>query len=78
MVLAEMNSYSSSVVYIMDFLFFKQDTINQIKWLGIIMDESHKIKEPKSGVTKAAKSVKCKCRIGLTGTPLQNNMQEFW
>lgn len=36
------------------------------------------IQEPKSRLTKALKSVKCKKRFGLTGTPLQNNILELW
>ena len=42
------------------------------------MDEAHKVKEPDSQVTKAAKSVLCLRRVGLTGTPMQNNMEELW
>ena len=42
------------------------------------MDEAQKVKEPDSQVTKAAKKISCARRIGLTGTPMQNDMEELW
>lgn len=42
------------------------------------MDEAHRIKNPKARVTQVMKSLRCKARIGLTGTILQNNMEELW
>ncbi|XP_065069510.1 DNA excision repair protein ERCC-6-like 2 isoform X2 [Rhopilema esculentum] len=54
------------------------EEMNAIDWICIVMDEAHRIKEPKSLVTKAAKKMKCRCRIGLTGTPMQNKMEELW
>ncbi|XP_043914869.1 DNA excision repair protein ERCC-6-like 2 [Protopterus annectens] len=54
------------------------DEINSIVWSAIIVDEVHKLKNPKSQITKVMKSLKCKIRIGLTGTILQNNMEELW
>ena len=49
-----------------------------MNWLCIVMDEAHKVKERSSLVTKAAKKANCRCRIGLSGTPMQNNMEELW
>ncbi|XP_070564369.1 DNA excision repair protein ERCC-6-like 2 isoform X2 [Ptychodera flava] len=54
------------------------DDINRVNWSAVIVDEVHKIKEPGSQVTKAFKMLRSKCRYGLTGTALQNNMQELW
>ena len=52
--------------------------MNEVNWLCLIFDEAHKVKEPDALVTKAAKNTACRCRIGLTGTPMQNNMEELW
>ena len=49
-----------------------------VNWLCVVMDEAHRIKEPNSQITKAAKKLNLSCRIGLTGTPMQNNMEELW
>uniref|UniRef100_H3AUP2 ERCC excision repair 6 like 2 n=1 Tax=Latimeria chalumnae TaxID=7897 RepID=H3AUP2_LATCH len=54
------------------------DEINSIEWSAIIVDEAHKIKNPKAQITQAMKALKCRVRIGLTGTILQNNMEELW
>ncbi|KAM6169957.1 DNA excision repair protein ERCC-6-like 2 [Rhynchocyon petersi] len=54
------------------------DELNSIEWSAIIVDEVHRIKNPKARVTKVMKALKCSVRIGLTGTILQNNMKELW
>ncbi|XP_029473500.1 DNA excision repair protein ERCC-6-like 2 isoform X2 [Rhinatrema bivittatum] len=54
------------------------DEFNSIEWSAVIVDEAHRIKNPKAQVTQIMKSLKCKVRIGLTGTILQNNMEELW
>ncbi|OXB80108.1 UNVERIFIED_CONTAM: hypothetical protein H355_006940 [Colinus virginianus] len=54
------------------------DEFNNIEWSAVIVDEVHRIKNPKSQITQTMKSLKCSVRIGLTGTILQNNMKELW
>ncbi|XP_034548003.1 DNA excision repair protein ERCC-6-like 2 [Notolabrus celidotus] len=54
------------------------DQFNNIDWAAVIVDEAHKIKNPNSQITQAMKDLTCKIRIGLTGTILQNNLEELW
>lgn len=54
------------------------EELNSLEWSAIIVDEAHRIKNPKARITEVMKAVKCKVRIGLTGTILQNNMKELW
>ncbi|XP_070315606.1 DNA excision repair protein ERCC-6-like 2 isoform X6 [Odocoileus virginianus] len=54
------------------------DELNSLEWSAIIVDEVHRIKNPKARVTEIMKALKCNVRIGLTGTILQNNMKELW
>ncbi|NXU15428.1 ER6L2 protein, partial [Pardalotus punctatus] len=54
------------------------DEFNSIDWSAVIVDEAHRIKNPKAQITQTMKSLKCGVRIGLTGTILQNNMKELW
>ncbi|XP_065802852.1 DNA excision repair protein ERCC-6-like 2 isoform X2 [Muntiacus reevesi] len=54
------------------------DELNSLEWSAIIVDEVHRIKNPKARVTEVMKALKCNVRIGLTGTILQNNMKELW
>ncbi|NXP84484.1 ER6L2 protein, partial [Passerina amoena] len=54
------------------------DEFNSIEWSAVIVDEAHRIKNPRAQITQTMKSLKCRVRIGLTGTILQNNMKELW
>eukprot|EP01061_Rhynchopus_euleeides_P007138 TRINITY_DN16112_c0_g1_i1.p1 TRINITY_DN16112_c0_g1~~TRINITY_DN16112_c0_g1_i1.p1 ORF type:complete len:1211 (+),score=546.16 TRINITY_DN16112_c0_g1_i1:46-3678(+) len=50
----------------------------KIQFRYLILDEGHKIKNEQSIVAQNVRSVKCTNRLLLTGTPLQNNLQELW
>ncbi|XP_070690463.1 DNA excision repair protein ERCC-6-like 2 [Pempheris klunzingeri] len=54
------------------------DQFNNIDWSAVVVDEAHKIKNPNSQITQAMKDLNCQIRIGLTGTILQNNLEELW
>ncbi|XP_061233523.1 DNA excision repair protein ERCC-6-like 2 isoform X1 [Neopsephotus bourkii] len=54
------------------------DEFNSVEWSAVIVDEAHRIKNPKAQITQTMKSLKCSVRIGLTGTILQNDMKELW
>jgi SNF2 family DNA or RNA helicase len=55
-----------------------KDSINMIEWDCVIADECHKIKERKSGTTQSMNEINALCRIGLTGTAIQNKYEELW
>lgn len=59
------------------FLKYKKD-IEGYKWHYIVLDEGHKIKNGEAKVTIAAKEFKTPYRLLLTGSPMQNNLQELW
>lgn len=44
----------------------------------LVCDEAHMIKNTRADVTYALKQVKCQRRIALTGSPLQNNLMEYY
>ena len=52
--------------------------LNLIPWDCVIADECHQIKERKSATTQAMNEVNALCRIGLTGTAIQNKYSELW
>ncbi|KUI72817.1 Switch 2 [Cytospora mali] len=52
--------------------------INLVEWDAVIADECHKIKERRSQITIAMDNVNALCRIGLTGTAIQNKYEELW
>ena len=43
-----------------------------------IIDEAQNIKNPTAQSTKVVKGINAKCRIALTGTPIENNLTELW
>ena len=47
-------------------------------WSYVILDEGHKIKNDLSQISRSLQGLGAEYRLILTGTPLQNNMQELW
>ncbi|XP_065499229.1 DNA excision repair protein ERCC-6-like [Caloenas nicobarica] len=47
-------------------------------WDYVILDEAHKIKCSSNKTTKCVYAIPAKHRLLLTGTPVQNNLQEMW
>ena len=47
-------------------------------WDYVILDEGHCIKNPTTKMTKAMHALPSTHRLLLTGTPVQNHLQEFW
>ncbi|KAL4774303.1 P-loop containing nucleoside triphosphate hydrolase protein [Aspergillus nidulans var. acristatus] len=55
-----------------------RDAVNMVDWDCVIADECHAIKERNSETTKAMNDINALCRIGLTGTAIQNRYEELW
>ncbi|GMH34392.1 hypothetical protein BSKO_02226 [Bryopsis sp. KO-2023] len=52
--------------------------LHQVAWRRIILDEAHNIKDRRSGTAKAVFALKSKFKWCLTGTPLQNRVNELY
>nr|VFJ55803.1 MAG: non-specific serine/threonine protein kinase [Candidatus Kentron sp. DK] len=50
----------------------------ETNWRLAVLDEAQAIKNPKAKQTKAAKALKAKARIALTGTPVENHLGDLW
>ncbi|KAK0754625.1 SNF2 family N-terminal domain-containing protein [Schizothecium vesticola] len=55
-----------------------QEAVNEVEWDCVVADECHYFKGRRSDVTQAMDKVNALCRIGLTGTAIQNNYEELW
>lgn len=55
-----------------------KSVINLVEWDCVVADECHVIKGRKSETAKAMNEVNALCRIGLTGTAIQNSYDELW
>ena len=47
-------------------------------WGAIIVDEAQNIKNPDTSQTQAVKSLKSNIKIAMTGTPVENRLNELW
>lgn len=54
------------------------DIFKTFKFNYIILDESQAIKNPKSLSSRAVRLLKSSNRLVLTGTPIENSVQELW
>ncbi|PAA91075.1 hypothetical protein BOX15_Mlig022785g1 [Macrostomum lignano] len=54
------------------------ELFGEVAWNYCILDEGHIIKNPKSKLSLAVKSLRCQHRLVLTGTPIQNGVHELW
>ena len=55
-----------------------ESDINTIDWDCVIADECHQIKNKNAEISKAMNKINALCRIGLTGTAIQNKYEELW
>jgi SNF2 family DNA or RNA helicase len=58
--------------------FYKHSESLSAKCDLLIFDEGHRLKNKKSKLFKKILTFKCKKRILLTGTPIQNNLDELY
>jgi len=54
------------------------ETLSQINWLGVVLDEAQNIKNPNTKQARAIRSLSSDFRIALTGTPVENRLSELW
>ena len=47
-------------------------------WFCCVIDEAQNIKNPNTGQTKAIKTIRASSKIALTGTPIENNLMDYW
>jgi superfamily II DNA or RNA helicase len=55
-----------------------QELLAKREWDTIVIDEAQTIKNPDSLVAKAAHALKGKFRIALSGTPVENRLDDLW
>ncbi|MBE6161447.1 MAG: hypothetical protein E7158_04430 [Firmicutes bacterium] len=67
-------------VYITSYGLLREDLeiYNNINFEVCIIDEAQNIKNPKTGLTVAVKSINANTKIALTGTPIENSIVELW
>ncbi|KAL6600669.1 SNF2 family N-terminal domain-containing protein [Neocallimastix sp. 'constans'] len=62
-----------------EYIIKDRPVLSKIKWIHIIIDEGHRLKNAQSKLTVVlTQYYQCRYRLILTGTPLQNNLPELW
>jgi superfamily II DNA or RNA helicase len=54
------------------------EALAAISWGTVVLDESQAIKNPQSQAAQAAFRLDAKFRVALTGTPVENRLEELW
>lgn len=74
-----LNNLQSNIV-ITTYGLLRQDKelYEQLNFEVMIIDEAQSIKNPTTQITKTAKLINAKCKIALTGTPIENSVIELW
>lgn len=54
------------------------DALASKRWQVVVLDEAQAIKNPDSQVTRAAYRLSGSLKLAVTGTPLENRLEELW
>lgn len=54
------------------------DLLRSREWTYVVLDEAQAIKNPASQTARAATALDAKHRLCLTGTPVENRLEELW
>ncbi len=54
------------------------DRLTEPRWDCVILDEAQAIKNPESQIARAAHRLDARARFALTGTPVENRLDELW
>ena len=54
------------------------EPLSAVAWDTVVLDEAQQIKNPESQVAAAAFALAAGWRLALTGTPIENRMEELW
>ncbi len=54
------------------------DSLKKRDWDVVVLDEAQAIKNPDSQAARAARQLNANFRLALTGTPVENRLEELW
>jgi superfamily II DNA or RNA helicase len=55
-----------------------QDALTAVPWQTVVLDEAQAIKNPDSQVARAAFRLPGAFRVAMTGTPVENRLEDLW
>jgi SNF2 family DNA or RNA helicase len=55
-----------------------QDDLLGVRWDSVTLDEAQNIKNPSTKQAQAARKLRARFKLALTGTPVENRLSELW
>jgi superfamily II DNA or RNA helicase len=55
-----------------------RELLREVEWDCAVLDEAQAIKNPDSQLARAAFELRARFRLALTGTPVENRLEELW
>jgi non-specific serine/threonine protein kinase len=52
--------------------------VKEMNWDLVVLDEAQAIKNPGARQSRAARELRCRHRIALSGTPIENRLSDLW
>ena len=76
----QIGSIKGNMVYVTSYDLLKRDIAeyDTREFRLLIIDEAQYIKNPKTAASKSIRLVRAKTRFALTGTPIENRLEELW
>jgi len=59
-------------------LLARTPSLRKMDWRLVVLDEAQAIKNPAALQTRAVKELQAQPRIALTGTPVENRLDDLW
>ena len=54
------------------------ERLQAVEWSTVVLDEAQAMKNPDSQVAQAARGLRATQRLAVTGTPVENRLEELW
>lgn len=54
------------------------ETLAGVPWDLVVADEAQHVKNPRSATARHLRQIPSRCRVALTGTPVENNLVDLW
>ena len=74
----ELDTKSDIVITTYAILRIDIEKLKKQTWGALVVDEAQNIKNPDTSQTQAVKSLKSNIKIAMTGTPVENRLNELW
>jgi hypothetical protein len=73
-------AFAPGAVVVTSYALLRRDIgmLEDALWDIVVLDEAQQIKNPGSKGARAARSLRARARIAMTGTPLENRLAELW